>query len=95
MILAQVLAVVLALDTVTRMIGYAFMRTSSSNGVTNRSDAGSIADNLGGPLFVWGLAITVSRSRCSAPACGGRGAAVRASARSRRISIGTCIAGCT
>ena len=57
-ILAQVLAVVLALDTVTRMIGYAFMSHVELDGVTNRSDAGSIADNLGGPLFLWGLAIT-------------------------------------
>jgi hypothetical protein len=58
-ILAQVLAVVLALDTVTRMIGYAFMSHVRLNGANDRSDAGNIADNLGGPLFVWGIAITV------------------------------------
>ena len=58
-ILAQVLAVVLALDTVTRMIGYAFMSHVELNGQNDRSDAGSIADNLGGPVFVWGIVITV------------------------------------
>ncbi len=58
-ILAQVLAVVLALDTVTRMIGYAFMSHVQLNGQNDRSDAGNIADNLGGPVFVWGVLITV------------------------------------
>ena len=58
-ILSQVLAVVLALDTVTRMIAYAFMSHVNLNGSDDRSDAGSIADNLGGPLFVWGLVITI------------------------------------
>jgi hypothetical protein len=58
-IIAQVLAVVLALDTLTRMIGYAFMSHVKLNGQDDRSDAGNIADNLGGPVFVWGLAITV------------------------------------
>lgn len=58
-ILSQVLAVVLALDTVTRMIAYAFMSHVQLDGANDRSDAGSIADNLGGPLFLWGLAITV------------------------------------
>jgi len=58
-IACQVLAVVLALDTVTRMIGYAFMSHVELNGSNDRSDAGSIADNLGGPVFVWGIVITV------------------------------------
>lgn len=58
-IVAQVLAVVLALDTVTRMIGYAFMSHVELNGQNDRSDAGNIADNLGGPVFVWGIVITV------------------------------------
>ena len=58
-IVAQVLAVVLALDTVTRMIGYVFMSHVELNGQNDRSDAGNIADNLGGPVFVWGIVITV------------------------------------
>jgi hypothetical protein len=58
-ILAQFLAVVLALDTVTRMIGYAFMSHVQLNGSNDRTDAGNIADNLGGPIFVWGIVITV------------------------------------
>lgn len=58
-VIAQVLAVVLALDTLTRMIGYAFMSHVKLNGQNDRSDAGNIADNLGGPVFVWGIVITV------------------------------------
>ena len=85
-ILAQVLAVVLALDTVTRMIGYAFMSHVELDGVTDRSDAGSIADNLGGPPVRLGPRDHDPRARaCSAPACGGRGAAVRGSARSQDL----------
>ena len=41
------------------MVGYAFMSHVKLNGQNDRSDAGNIADNLGGPVFVWGIVITV------------------------------------
>lgn len=55
-ILAQVLAVILASDTVTRMVGYAL---SSEADPGERSDVKGIADNLGGHYLLWGLAIIV------------------------------------
>ena len=53
--LAQLLAVILAVDTLTRMVGYAFMG-SLSTGET--SDVGHISENLGGHYKLWGLVIT-------------------------------------
>ncbi|HSD89461.1 MAG TPA: M50 family metallopeptidase [Kofleriaceae bacterium] len=53
-ILAQMLGVMLALDTVTRMVGYA-MSTEARPG--EKSDVQRIADQLGGPYWIWGLAI--------------------------------------
>ena len=58
-IVSQVLGVVLALDTVTRMVGYAFMKEVELNGKTTPSDVGIIAMNLGGSHLWYGLAITV------------------------------------
>lgn len=57
-ILSQVLGVILAVDTLTRMVGYAFASQVRMNGRLDRSDVGNIADNLGGPIVLWGLAIT-------------------------------------
>jgi hypothetical protein len=57
-ILSQVLGVVLALDTVTRMVGYAFMKEVTLEGKTTPSDVGIIALNLGGSHIWYGLAIT-------------------------------------
>jgi hypothetical protein len=54
-LVAQLLAVILAVDTLTRMVGYAFMGRLDSG---ERSDVGHIADNLGGHYALWGLAIT-------------------------------------
>jgi hypothetical protein len=54
-LLVQVLSVILALDTLTRMVGYAFMDTTSAG---ERSDVSGIADNLGGHYLLWGLAVT-------------------------------------
>jgi hypothetical protein len=54
-ILVQVLSVILGLDTLTRMVGYAFMDKTSAG---QRSDVSAIADNLGGHYLLWGLAIT-------------------------------------
>jgi len=53
--LVQVLSVILGLDTLTRMVGYAFMDKTSAG---QRSDVSAIADNLGGHYLLWGLAIT-------------------------------------
>ena len=57
-IVSQVLGVVLALDTLTRMVGYAFMKEVELNGKTTPSDVGIIAKNLGGSHIWYGLAIT-------------------------------------
>lgn len=54
-LLAQFLAVILGVDTLTRMVSYAFMG-SLSTGET--SDVGHIAENLGGHYKLWGVAIT-------------------------------------
>jgi hypothetical protein len=54
-LLVQVLSVILALDTLTRMVSYAFMDKTSAG---ERSDVSAIADNLGGHYVLWGLAIT-------------------------------------
>lgn len=53
---AQFLAVILAVDTLTRMVSYAFMSETSSG---RTSDVSHIAENLGGHYALWGLAITV------------------------------------
>ena len=53
---AQLLAVILAIDTLTRMVSYAFMG-KTSDGKT--SDTAHIAENLGGHHLLWGLVITV------------------------------------
>lgn len=57
-IVSQVLGLVLALDTLTRMVGYAFEKTVTLNGKTTPSDVGIIAENLGGSHVLYGLAIT-------------------------------------
>jgi hypothetical protein len=54
-LIAQFLAVILAVDTLTRMVSYAFMG-SLRTGQT--SDVGHIADNLGGHYKLWGVVIT-------------------------------------
>jgi hypothetical protein len=55
-LLVQVLSVILGFDTLTRMVGYAFMDKTSAG---ERSDVSAIADNLGGHYLLWGLAITM------------------------------------
>lgn len=53
---AQLLAVILSIDTFTRMVSYAFMGKTSEGKV---SDTAHIAENLGGHHLLWGLGITV------------------------------------
>lgn len=55
-LVAQFLAVILAVDTLTRMVHYAFMDALKTG---ERSDVSMIADNLGGHYKLWGVVITV------------------------------------
>ena len=54
-LVAQFLAVILAVDTLTRMVSYAFKKKIAAG----TSDVGNIAENLGGHYLMWGAAITV------------------------------------
>jgi peptidase M50B-like protein len=58
-ILAQVLGVVLALDTLTRMISYVFTGKVEVGGKLRASDISNVADNLGGHYVLWGIVVTV------------------------------------
>jgi hypothetical protein len=53
--IAQFLAVILAVDTLTRMVSYAFMDAIATG---QTSDVGNIANNLGGHYKLWGVVIT-------------------------------------
>ncbi len=57
-VIAQTLGVVFALDTLTRMVAYVFMSEVEVDGVVRRSDIQGVADNLGGPYVLWGVAVT-------------------------------------
>ncbi len=57
-LLAQVLAVVLALDTLTRMVSYVFTDQIEIDGKLVPSDIHMVADNLGGSYILWGMVIT-------------------------------------
>jgi hypothetical protein len=55
---AQLVAVVLGLDTVTRMLHYVFIeRVQAGATAGGRSDVGAVADNLGGPYWFWGAMV--------------------------------------
>jgi hypothetical protein len=58
-IFAQVLGVVLALDTLTRMVGYVFEKEVTVDGKVSPSDISTVANNLGGSYVLWGLVITM------------------------------------
>lgn len=57
-IVVQVLGVVLALDTLTRMVGYVFENQVTVDGKVTRTDIQSVADNLGGSYILWGMLVT-------------------------------------
>lgn len=57
-IVAQVLGVVLATDTLTRMTHYVFESEVEIGGKKTPSDIQQIADNLGGHYVLWGMLIT-------------------------------------
>jgi hypothetical protein len=58
-VVAQVLGVLLALDTATRMVSYVFMSSVEIDGVKRTSDIQDVADNLGGSYLMWGALVTV------------------------------------
>jgi hypothetical protein len=57
-VVAQVLAVVLALDTVFRMTWYVFQDKVEVDGKVSASDITSVANGFGGPVFLWGVIVT-------------------------------------
>jgi hypothetical protein len=57
-LLVQFLAVVLALDTLTRMVGYVFTRQVEIDGRQQLSDIALLAQNAGGHYLLWGLLVT-------------------------------------
>jgi hypothetical protein len=57
-VLAQILGVLLALDTLTRMVSYAFTKSITRDGMPKRSDIQNISEHLGGSYILWGLLIT-------------------------------------
>jgi hypothetical protein len=57
-VVAQILGVVLALDTLTRMVGYVFEKEVTVDGKVSHSDIYTVADNLGGSYILWGMLIT-------------------------------------
>lgn len=58
-IVAQVLAVVAAIDTLTRMVSYVFMKQVTVDGQVRLSDIGRFAENVGGWYVLWGVAFTI------------------------------------
>jgi len=55
--LSQAIAVMLALDTATRMVHYVFMEQADGAVGGSRSDVGQISDTLGLPITFWGVLI--------------------------------------
>lgn len=55
--LAQFIAATLALDTLGRMVSYAFSSSVVVDGKEGASDVAHIAQALGGPAFLWGVVI--------------------------------------
>ncbi len=61
LLLAQFLAITLALDTVGRLVGYALSSSATVGGHERKSDVAAIADAVGGHYLAWGvLVITVA-----------------------------------
>ncbi len=61
LVLAQFIAITLALDTVGRMVGYALATRATVGGTERTSDVAAVADALGGHHLLWGaLVITVA-----------------------------------
>jgi hypothetical protein len=58
-ILAQALGVLLALDTLTRMVSYVFKSRITVGGEQRDSDITRVAEHFGGHYILWGLVVTV------------------------------------
>jgi hypothetical protein len=52
--LAQLIGVLLALDTLTRTLGYLFVASANVGGTQRPSDIAGVAQALGGPIQLWG-----------------------------------------
>lgn len=59
-LLAQVLGVLLALDTLTRMVSYVFKDAVVIDGKPVSSDIRKVADGFGGHYLLWGLAVAAT-----------------------------------
>ena len=57
--LSQFIAVTLALDTLTRMLGYVFVSRVRVDGVERASDIALVAQGLGGPQLLWGILVSM------------------------------------
>jgi hypothetical protein len=57
--LSQVIGVVLAVDTLTRMVSYVFKKEVEVGGEKRLSDIARIAEQMGGHYVLWGVLITV------------------------------------
>jgi hypothetical protein len=57
--LAHAIGVVLAVDTLTRMVSYVFKRTVEVEGEKRLSDIARIAEQMGGHYLLWGALIIV------------------------------------
>jgi len=58
-LLAQFVAVTLALDTLGRMVSYAFTSSVVVDGKESASDVAQVAKALGGPAILWGALVVV------------------------------------
>lgn len=57
LLLAQLVALTLALDTVGRLVGYALSSTATVGGREHKSDVAVIADAVGGHYLLWGVVV--------------------------------------
>ena len=57
LVLAQLIAITLALDTVGRMVGYALSSSATVGGHEQKSDVALIADAVGGHYLAWGVLV--------------------------------------
>lgn len=57
-VVVQVLGIVLAFDTLTRMVTYVFENEVVVGGVKRPTDIHQVAENLGGHYVLWGMAVT-------------------------------------
>ncbi len=58
-LVVQLLGVILALDTLTRMVSYVFVDEIEMNGVKMPSDIHSVAEGFGSSYLLWGAAVTL------------------------------------